>query len=144
MLIFRLNLCQCMSVDISEVLKGLADTNRIRILNLLHERTLCVRDLERILNLNQPNLSRHLATLRHAGIVVAEKKALFTYYSCVMLPKPYGPVIDALFKTIHSDPKWESDRVRLARRLSASPNRTCSGNTETKRPARRTSVASQH
>ena len=80
MLIFRLNVCQCMSVDISEVLKGLADTNRIRILNLLHERTLCVRDLERILNLNQSNLSPHLGTLRHAGIVVAEKKALFTYH----------------------------------------------------------------
>jgi ArsR family transcriptional regulator, arsenate/arsenite/antimonite-responsive transcriptional repressor len=109
-----------MSMDISEVLKALADPNRIRILNLLHERTLCVCDLEGILELNQSNLSRHLATLRHAGIVAAEKKALFTYYSRVPLPKPYGPVVDALCETIHSDPKWANDRMRLTKRLSAS------------------------
>ena len=110
-----------MSMDISEVLKALADTNRIRILNLLHERTLCVCDLENILKLNQSNLSRHLATLRHAGIVASEKKALFTYYSRVPLPKPYGPVVDALCETIHADPRWKSDRVRLAKRGNCSP-----------------------
>jgi ArsR family transcriptional regulator, arsenate/arsenite/antimonite-responsive transcriptional repressor len=109
-----------MSMDISEVLKALADTNRMRILNLLHERTLCVCDLESILHLNQSNLSRHLATLRHAGIVAAEKKALFTYYSRTPLPQPYGPVVDALCETIHRDPQWESDRRRLAKRLSDS------------------------
>jgi ArsR family transcriptional regulator len=113
-----------MSMDISLVLKALADPNRLRILNLLHERTLCVCDLENILNLNQSNLSRHLATLRHAGIVSAEKKALFTYYSRVSLPKPYGPVVEALCDTVHSDPKWESDRRRLAERLSAPPGCT--------------------
>ncbi len=109
-------------MDISQVLKALADPNRLRILNLLHEQTLCVCDLENILNLNQSNLSRHLATLRHAGMVSAEKKALFTYYSRVPLPKPYGPVVDALCATIHADPKWESDRKKLAKRLSTPPS----------------------
>ncbi|HTP58040.1 MAG TPA: ArsR family transcriptional regulator, partial [Spirochaetia bacterium] len=42
-------------MDVSEVLKALADPNRLRILNLLHERTLCVCDLEAILELNQSN-----------------------------------------------------------------------------------------
>jgi ArsR family transcriptional regulator len=122
--IFCLNRHYCMSMDISDVLKALADPNRLRIMNLLNDRTLCVCDLENILNLNQSNLSRHLARLRHAGIVTAEKKALFTYYSRVPLPLPYGPIVDALCETIHSDPKWESDRLRLAERLSASPNCT--------------------
>jgi ArsR family transcriptional regulator, arsenate/arsenite/antimonite-responsive transcriptional repressor len=108
-----------MSMDISDVLKALADPNRLRILNLLHDQTLCVCDLENILNLNQSNLSRHLARLRHAGLVAAEKKALFTYYSRIELPEPYGAVIDALCETIHTDPRWESDRLRLAERLSA-------------------------
>jgi ArsR family transcriptional regulator len=110
-----------MSMDISEVLKALADKNRIRILNLLHERTLCVCELEDILDLNQSNLSRHLATLRHAGIVTTEKKSLFTYYSRVPLPEPYGPVVDALCETIHSDPEWESDRIKLAKRSPTEP-----------------------
>lgn len=113
-----------MSMDISEVLKALADTNRLRILNLLHEQTLCVCDLENILKLNQSNLSRHLATLRHAGMVAAEKKALFTYYSRIQLPKPYGPVVDALCETIHCDPAWASDRRRLQKRLTAPQNCT--------------------
>ncbi len=109
-----------MSMDISDVLKALADTNRLRILNLLHEQTLCVCDLESILKLNQSNLSRHLATLRRAGMVAARKRALFTYYSRIPLPKPYGPVVDALCETIHSDPAWEVDRRRLEKRLSSS------------------------
>ena len=70
-----------MIMDVSEVLKALADPNRLRILNLLHEQTLCVCDLEAILDLNQSNLSRHLSKLKQAGIVKARKKALFTYYS---------------------------------------------------------------
>jgi ArsR family transcriptional regulator, arsenate/arsenite/antimonite-responsive transcriptional repressor len=112
-----------MIMDVSEVLKALADTNRLRILNLLHERTLCVCDLEAILELNQSNLSRHLSKLKQAGIVNAQKKALFTYYSRKPLPDPYGPIVDSLCAAIHVDPAWESDRARLAKRLRLSRNR---------------------
>ncbi len=112
-----------MIMDVSEVLKALADPNRLRILNLLHERTLCVCDLEAILELNQSNLSRHLAKLKQAGIVKAQKKALFAYYSRATLPPPYGPIVDELCKTIHEDPVWESDRARLKQRLRSSKNR---------------------
>jgi ArsR family transcriptional regulator len=112
-----------MSMDVSGVMKALADSNRLRILNLLHERTLCVCDLEAILELNQSNLSRHLAKLRQAGIVKAQKKALFTYYSREKLSPPYGPIIDSLFEAIHNDPNWESDRMRLKQRLRSQKNR---------------------
>ena len=112
-----------MLMDVSEVLKALADPNRLRILNLLHERTLCVCDLEAILALNQSNLSRHLSKLKQVGIVKAEKKALFSYYSRSILPPPYGPIVDELCKTIHEDPAWETDRVRLTQRLRSSKNR---------------------
>ncbi len=109
-------------MDVSEVLKALADPNRLRILNLLHEKTLCVCDLEAILELNQSNLSRHLSKLRLAGIVNAQKKALFTYYSRRELPAPYGPIVDALCAAVHADPAWESDRARLTKRLRAAKN----------------------
>ncbi|HET6450728.1 MAG TPA: metalloregulator ArsR/SmtB family transcription factor, partial [Spirochaetia bacterium] len=64
-----------MLMEVSDLLKALADTNRLRILNLLHEQTLCVCDLEAILELNQSNLSRHLSKLKQAGIVSARKEA---------------------------------------------------------------------
>ena len=109
-------------MDVSEILKALADTNRLRILNLLHDRTLCVCDLEAILELNQSNLSRHLSRLKHAGLVTAQKKALFTYYARAEVAQPYGPVVDALCDAIHDDPTWATDRARLAKRL-----KTCEG-----------------
>ena len=112
-----------MIMDVSEVLKALADPNRLRILNLLHERTLCVCDLEAILDLNQSNLSRHLSKLKQAGIVNAQKKALFTFYSRKPLPAPYGPIVDSLCEAIHSDPTWEADRIQLNKRLRSSKNR---------------------
>jgi len=112
-----------MSMDVSETLKALADTNRLRILNLLHEETLCVCDLEAILELNQSNLSRHLSKLKQAGLVNAQKKALFTYYSRKPLPDPYGPIVDDLCAAIHADPSYESDRARLTERLRLSKNR---------------------
>lgn len=112
-----------MLMQVSELLKALADTNRLRILNLLHERRLCVCDLEAVLEINQSNLSRHLSKLKQAGIVSAQKKALFTYYSRKPLPAPYGPIVDDLCAAIHADPAWQPDRARLARRLRSSRNR---------------------
>jgi ArsR family transcriptional regulator len=109
-----------MLMDVSDVLKALADTNRLRILNLLQDQTLCVCDLEAILELNQSNLSRHLSRLKQAGIVSAQKKALFTYYSRKPLPDPYGPIVDEVCAAIQSDPAWEADRARLAKRLRSS------------------------
>jgi len=110
-------------MDVSDVMKALADPNRIRILNLLHDQTLCVCDLEAVLALNQSNLSRHLSKLKHAGLVRSEKKALFTYYSRVSLPQPYGPIVDALCDAIHGDATWESDRARLIERRGFALNR---------------------
>ena len=106
-------------MDTAELMKALADPNRLRILNLLHEKTLCVCDLEAILGLNQSNLSRHLAKLRQAGLVTPQKKALFTYYSRAKVPGPYGEVVESLCEAVHADPAWEKDRARLAKRLQA-------------------------
>ena len=112
-----------MIMEFTDVLKALADSNRLRILNLLHEKTLCVCDLEAVLELNQSNLSRHLAKLKQAGLVKAQKKALFTYYSRDKLSPPYGEIVDSLCEVIHGDPVWEADRTRLKHRLKTGKNR---------------------
>ena len=63
-----------------DVLKALGEPLRFRIMNLLAADTLCVCDLETVLNLTQSNASRHLSTLRRAGLIVGEKKAQWVYY----------------------------------------------------------------
>ena len=109
-------------MELTDILKALADSNRLRILNLLHEKTLCVCDLEAVLELNQSNLSRHLSRLKQAGIVKARKEALFTYYSREKLSPPYGEIVDSLCEAIHHDPAWETDRTRLKQRLRSARN----------------------
>jgi DNA-binding transcriptional ArsR family regulator len=61
-------------------LKGLADANRLRILNLLLTHDLCVGALAHHLRLSKPAVSQHLKVLRVAGLVKGEKRGYFTHY----------------------------------------------------------------
>ena len=68
--------------DIAEFFKVLADEARIQMLWLLfNHRELCVCDIVEALGITQSKASRHLATLRHAGLVVDRKEAAWSYYS---------------------------------------------------------------
>lgn len=68
--------------DLAQFLKVLADGARLEILWLLfnHEE-LCVCDIMEALEMTQSKTSRHLATLRHAGLVEDRKEAAWSYYS---------------------------------------------------------------
>lgn len=63
-----------------EIFKALSDENRLRILNILMHYELCVCELEIVLDLNQSNVSRHLAKLRQSGIISASKDAQWIHY----------------------------------------------------------------
>ena len=54
--------------------RALADSTRLRLLNLIAEREICVCYFVEILNISQPKVSRHLAYLRRAGIVAARRE----------------------------------------------------------------------
>lgn len=61
--------------------RAFADETRLRLLNLLLERELCVCDLCRILCVSQPNVSRHLGYLRRAGFVTMRQQGKWKYYA---------------------------------------------------------------
>jgi ArsR family transcriptional regulator len=61
--------------------RAFSDRIRLRILHLLIEGEMCVCDLVDIIKVPQPTASRHLAYLRKAGLVAAEKRGLWMYYS---------------------------------------------------------------
>lgn len=63
-----------------ELFKALGDPNRLRIVNLLMHKELCVCEIEEILQTTQSNASRHLTKLRQAGIISCKKKAQWAYY----------------------------------------------------------------
>ena len=64
-----------------DVFKALSDETRLRILNLLYERELCVCDVMEILQITQAKASRHLIYLKNAGLVKDRKQAQWAYYS---------------------------------------------------------------
>lgn len=60
--------------------KGFADPTRLRLLNVLVAGELCVCDLVDLLGVSQPNVSRHLAYLRRAGLVEVTRDWKFAHY----------------------------------------------------------------
>ena len=61
--------------------KMLADSTRLRCLMLMQaEGELCVCELTHALNLSQPKISRHLAHLREAGVLIARRDGTWMNY----------------------------------------------------------------
>lgn len=61
--------------------KMLADSTRLRCLLLMQaEGELCVCELTHALKLSQPKISRHLAHLREAGVLVARRNGTWMNY----------------------------------------------------------------
>lgn len=72
----------------------LADPNRRRILDLLREDERPVGDLVRALGMSQPAVSKHLRTLRDAGLVEARVDAQRRVYR--LRPEPLREIDDWL------------------------------------------------
>ncbi len=67
--------------DCTEILKALADPNRLRLVDALVTRESSVNDLAKKLALTQYNVSKHLRVLRHAGIVSVSAKGTQRRYA---------------------------------------------------------------
>ncbi len=96
--------------------KMLADGTRLRCLLLMQsEGELCVCELTHALNLSQPKISRHLAHLRDAGVLIARRNGTWMYYR--INPELQNWALDILQITLdgvrHTEP-FVSDRKILA------------------------------
>ncbi len=69
--------------NLINALKSISDETRLRIINLLYERELCVCDIMETLKITQTKASRHLIYLKNAGLVSDRKYAQWAYYSIV-------------------------------------------------------------
>ena len=68
-------------VDIDLMFRAFADPTRLRVLHLLLSGESCVGDIVAVLELPQPLVSRHLAYLRRAGLVVDRRVGKWKHYS---------------------------------------------------------------
>jgi ArsR family transcriptional regulator len=95
-------------------LKALADPARLRILQFLHRPDpgccavtdrVCACDLESLLGLSQPAVSHQMKILTQAGLVQAEKRGRWMYYS--LNPAAFAEIVAFLtpFATPPAAPK---------------------------------------
>ncbi len=67
-------------IPVDTMFRAFSDRTRLRILNLLRAGEICVCDIVEVLGASQPLVSRHLAYLRRAGLVVGRKEGLWIHY----------------------------------------------------------------
>lgn len=93
---------------------ALADRNRLRLLNLMGDDEICVCFFVEILNMPQPKVSRHLAYLRNAGIVVARREGKWIHYR-MTFPKDEHAlrVLNEVRNWSITDQEMQRDRQRL-------------------------------
>ena len=94
--------------------RALADPTRLRLLNLIAEREVCVCYFVGILRISQPKVSRHLAYLRRAGIVAARRDGRWMHYRLVMPREPAAAdILRAALEHLKSLPQMQRDLARL-------------------------------
>ena len=67
--------------DFIKVMKALSDPNRVKILKLLQQKTMCVCELQGALQISQPSVSKALRILEDAGLVDYKKEGLWVNYN---------------------------------------------------------------
>jgi ArsR family transcriptional regulator len=65
----------------ARIFKALCDSNRLKILGLLHSGEKCACHLLDELEIGQPTLSHHMRILCDSGIVRSRKEGKWSYYS---------------------------------------------------------------
>jgi ArsR family transcriptional regulator len=111
---YTLQMGRTAKFDLVTLFAALADPTRLRLLNLMDGREVCVCYFVEILKQGQPKISRHLAYLRRAGIVEARRDGKWMHYR---IERPTDPkaasILDATLQSFKADKDMQVDLARL-------------------------------
>lgn len=95
--------------------KALTDENRIRMLKLLLERDICVCEMQEILQISQPQVSRNLKILMDAGFLKRwrEGKSIVYVVERNNSDRFCKAMLDALAESFNDDTAVSRDRKKL-------------------------------
>ncbi len=99
--------------DLVRLFQRAANPDRLRILNLLAHSNLCGHEIEAILGLRQPSVSRHLALLRGAKLVRFRRDGLRVRYSLGRSHVFSYPFTNFLHRLLPFMPEFERDLRKL-------------------------------
>lgn len=104
---------EVITLDIVNVLKALSDETRLRVLNILYKKELCVCDIKESLDILQTKASRHLSYLKKAGLISSRKKKQWVYYSLVQNENTEF-INDLITKNLRGTELYDVDLINLA------------------------------
>ena len=93
----------------------LSDTTRLRCLMLIHaEDEACVCEMTYALEESQPKISRHLALMRDAGLVLARREGTWMHYRIdPNLPSWVKETLHQALRQLEHLQPYKNDRKRL-------------------------------
>jgi DNA-binding transcriptional ArsR family regulator len=100
----------------ADLLLTVAEPTRLRILNCLAAAPLFVSDLQAVLELPQPTISRHLQVLRRAELVRDTPIAQFVLYRLCREQGPPGRILTAVLDAVRNDSDMRAERDRAVDR----------------------------
>jgi ArsR family transcriptional regulator len=103
----------------ADLLVTLAEPTRLRILNCLAAAPLFVSDLQSVLDLPQPTVSRHLTVLKKVRIVRDTPIAQFVLYRLRHEGGPQGKLMQAVLDALGHDESMRLERHRALDRSRA-------------------------
>ncbi|HEY3625340.1 MAG TPA: metalloregulator ArsR/SmtB family transcription factor [Terracidiphilus sp.] len=100
--------------DLALLFAALADRTRLRLLNLMDGKEVCVCYFVEILGQSQPKISRHLAYLRRAGVVAARREGKWVHYK-IVVPANTGAarILGETLAVLRADKGMQADLNRL-------------------------------
>src|SRR5580700_7039975 len=101
------------SFELVHLFAALSDRTRLRLLNLMNGREVCVCYFVEILKQSQPKISRHLAYLRRAGIVEARREGKWMHYR-IEPPQDTkaASILDATLTSFETNRDMKADLAR--------------------------------
>ena len=106
--------------SLASLFAALADSTRLRLLNLMAGREVCVCYFVEILRQGQPKISRHLAYLRRAGLVIARREGKWMHYRMAPPADPAAAsILAATLASLKRDKPMQADLAKLDRACCA-------------------------
>jgi ArsR family transcriptional regulator, arsenate/arsenite/antimonite-responsive transcriptional repressor len=102
------------NANLEQVFRALADSTRLRLLHLMHGRELCVCYLVEVLEVPQPKISRHLAYLRRAGLVLARREGKWMHYRLAAPSNRHAAeILSTTLDSLKREPQMQRDVQKL-------------------------------
>jgi ArsR family transcriptional regulator len=113
--------------EVMAITSALSDPNRVRVLQALRGRDLCVCQITEFLGLSPSTASKHLSILKAANLVDARKEGRWMYYRLPMedAPQHVREALEWLGRALARDPQVKEDRKRLDAVLKEDPEEIC-------------------